>query len=133
MTIRLIEQRAYSVAVGNIADAVLAVLETPRTEDVLLIFNDLVVTIAPGDDEAAVIEKYLKASSNASPAPSTERPAPRRLTNETRQAYVARLSERMRSDAATGMPTSQLNRTNFGSLAVSAVLELDRELSFFPD
>lgn len=132
MTIRLIEQRAFSVSVGHIADAVLAVLEIPRTEDVLLIFNGLVVTISPEDDEAAVIVKYLKAGSDASTGPSTDRPLPRRIDNDTRQAYIARLAERMRSDAATGMPTSQMNRTNFASLAVSAVLEIDRELSFFP-
>lgn len=131
MPIPLTERRSFTVTAGHIADAVQTVLGVPRDEDVLLIFNDLVLTIAPEDDEAAVIVRYMLAVDRRN-GPPRRAPVPGRIPRDAQKAYIARLTERMRSDAATGMPTAQLNRTNFGSLAVSAVLELDHELSFFP-
>lgn len=60
-TANLIERRAFSVAHGHITDAVRAVLDMGLDEDALLVFNDLIITIEPGDDETSVGMKFTKA------------------------------------------------------------------------
>lgn len=56
--VTLVERRALSVAAGHISDAVDAVLAEDRNEEVVLIFNDLLMLIQPDDDVAAVRRKY---------------------------------------------------------------------------
>lgn len=61
MALNLIEQRAFKVAHGHILEAVSTVLNMNLDEEVLLIFNDLVIPIEPGDDEMSVGDKFAKA------------------------------------------------------------------------
>jgi hypothetical protein len=51
-----------------------------------------------------------------------------RMPKKAADALIARLAERMRTDAETGMPTRILNGVNFRALATSAFLEIEADL-----
>ena len=57
----LVEMRSFSVTTGHISDAVDDVLALPRDADVLLIFNDLLLTVSPDDDRHSMQDKWNKA------------------------------------------------------------------------
>lgn len=53
----LIERRAFSVPTGSIDHAAELVVATPRTEDAILIFNDLVVDVKVDDRPGDVVRR----------------------------------------------------------------------------
>ena len=54
----LIERRAFSVATGSIDHAAELVVATPRTEDAILIFNDLIVDVKTEDRPGDIVRRW---------------------------------------------------------------------------
>jgi hypothetical protein len=54
----LIERRAFSCSMGNIGGLVDEVLALDRTEEVFILFNDLVIPVAPDDTREQVIGRW---------------------------------------------------------------------------
>ena len=54
----LIERRAFSCSVGNIGCLVDEVLALDRTEEVVILFNDLVIPVSPDNTREQVIERW---------------------------------------------------------------------------
>lgn len=57
----LIERRAFSVATGSIEHAARLVVDTPRDEDAILIFNDLIVDVKLDDRPGDIIQRWNEA------------------------------------------------------------------------
>jgi hypothetical protein len=54
----LIERRAFSVPTGSIDHAAELVVATPRTEDAILIFNDLVIDVKTDDRPGDIVGRW---------------------------------------------------------------------------